>query len=69
MEVNAVGSSANYLLAQSAQQLPETAEVKKSGGESDGDSDDKETKAAKAAPAASVNSSGQKTGQIINVAA
>ena len=54
---------------QSMQKSPEAAEVKKAGGDHDGDADDGGVKAVKAAPAPTVNTSGQKLGQLINVAA
>ena len=69
MDVNAVSSDVSSLLAQSAQKTPEAVEVRKTGGDNDGNSDDRGAKAAQAALAPSVNSSGQKTGQIVNVSA
>ena len=66
MNVSAAGST---LSMQSMQKSPEAAEVKKAGGDHDGDADDGGVKAVKAAPAPTVNTSGQKLGQLINVAA
>ena len=48
---------------------PESAEVQKAGPDHDGDADDGGAKAVKAAPAPTVNSAGQKLGQVINAAA
>jgi len=69
MDVNSIGSSANYQGAQSAQRAPESAEVRKAGGDHDGDSDDSGATKATTTVKPSVNSSGQKTGQVINVSA
>ena len=69
MDTTAVGSSASNLLAQSAQSPPEAAEVKKSGADNNGASNDRGVEALKSATAPSVNTSGQKTGQIVNVTA
>jgi hypothetical protein len=54
---------------QSPQKTPEASEVRKSGGDHDGDSDDRGAKAVQAPAAPAVNTSGQTIGQRINVAA
>ena len=70
MNISTVGgSSYSNLQTQAVQRSPEAAEVKKAGGDNDGDSDDGGIKTAQAAPAPTVNLSGQKIGQFINVAA
>jgi hypothetical protein len=66
MSISSVGSSTGNA---PIQQAPEAAEVKKVGGDNDGDSDDRGAKAAQAPLAPSVNTSGQKIGQVINVRA
>jgi hypothetical protein len=52
---------------QSPQKPPEVAEVRKPGGDHDGDSDDRGSKAVQAPPDPTVNTSGQTIGQRINV--
>jgi hypothetical protein len=54
--------------AQATQKQPEAAEVRKAGRDNDGDSDDGAAKIVQS-PAPTVNTSGQKIGQIINVSA
>ena len=66
MNVNSAGSAP---VAQAAQRTSEATEGKRPGGDHDGDADDGGAKAVKAAPAPTVNTSGQKLGQFINVAA
>ncbi|MEI7681628.1 MAG: hypothetical protein WCK07_19665 [Betaproteobacteria bacterium] len=51
------------------QRSAEASEVKQAGGDHDGDADDGGVKAVQAAPAPTVNTSGQKLGQVINVVA
>ncbi len=65
MNVTSIGSSP---ITQAVQQV-QAAQVPKAGGDSDGDSDGSGAKAAQATPASTVNLTGQKIGQIINVAA
>lgn len=67
MNVGSVGGAYNSYQAQAVQRTPESAEVKKAGGDGDGDSDDRSAKVASAAP--TVNLNGEKIGSIINVAA
>jgi len=62
MNIGSVGSS---YASQAIQRTPEASEVK-GAPDRDGDSDDR---GAKAAPAATVNTSGQLVGQLINAAA
>ncbi|MBI3524225.1 MAG: hypothetical protein HY066_06805 [Betaproteobacteria bacterium] len=69
MNIGSVGSSYSGLTTQASQRTPEAAEVHKGGRDNDGDSDDGGVKAVKAAPAPTVNASGQKIGQVINVSA
>ena len=69
MNVSSVGSTYSNLQTPAVQRTPEAAEVKKAGRDNDGDSDDGGAKAAKASPAPTVNLSGQKIGQLINVLA
>jgi hypothetical protein len=70
MTVSAIGSSNPASQAQTAQRVPEAAEVRSAGGDNDGDSDDRGgAQAVQAAPAPSVNSNGQKIGQVINAVA
>lgn len=70
MGISAVGgSSYSNLQTQAVQRTPEAAEVKKAGGDNDGDSDDGGSRAATASPASTVNLSGQKIGQLLNVTA
>ncbi len=69
MDAIAVGSSPSNLLAQSAQRLPEVTEVPRTGGASEGHSEGGSAKVESATPAPSVNATGQKIGQIINVEA
>ena len=63
MNVSSIGSSPLTQTVQQAVQVP------KAGGDSDGDSDGGGTKATQGPIAPTVNLSGQKIGQIINVAA
>lgn len=65
MNVSSVGSSTQN---QAVQRTPEAAEVK-GVRDNDGDSDDSGAKAVQATQAPTVNLSGQKIGQIINVSA
>lgn len=67
MNVSSVGSAYTSNHGQAVQRTPESAEVKKVGGDKDGDSDDRSAKVASSAP--TVNLNGQKIGSIINVAA
>jgi hypothetical protein len=70
MTVNSIGSSNLASQAQTAQRVPEAAEVRSAGGDNDGDSDDRGgAQAVQAAPAPSVNLNGQKLGQRINATA
>ena len=69
MDVGSVGTAYNSLTTQATQRSPESAEVQKAGRDNDGDSDDGGAKAAQTAPAPTVNLSGQKLGQVINVKA
>ena len=66
MNVSAAGSTQSM---QGTQRMPEAAEVRAAGGDHDGDADDGGARAVKAAPAPTVNTSGQKLGQVINVTA
>ncbi len=65
MSIGAVSNSP----IQSPQRRPEASEVRKPGGDHDGDSDDRGAKAVQAPPAPAVNTTGQKIGQRINVTA
>jgi hypothetical protein len=69
MNVSSVGSAYTPPQTQAVQRTPESAEVQKAGGDSDGDSDDQGAKAVQAPPAPTVNLNGQKVGQLINVTA
>ena len=69
MNVGSVSMSHGTVPTQSVQQSPEATEVKKSGRDNDGDSDDSGAKAVKSPPAPTVNMNGQTIGQIITVAA
>jgi len=68
MDVGSVSSTYGSSQAQALQRTQEAAEVKKGGRDNDGDSDDGGVKAA-SAPLPTVNTSGQKIGQVINVTA
>jgi len=48
---------------------PEASEVKQTGPDHDGDADDGGAKAVKSTPTPTVNTTGQKLGQIVNVKA
>jgi hypothetical protein len=64
-----VSSAGSTMSMQSPQRKPEAAEVRQAGGDHDGDADDGGAKAVRSAPAPTVNTSGQKLGQVINVTA
>jgi hypothetical protein len=66
MNVSATGPAVS---TQMPQRSAEASEVKQAGGDHDGDADDGGVKAVQAAPAPTVNTSGQKLGQVINVVA
>lgn len=67
MNVSPVGGTHNSLQTQTVQPKGEAAEVNKAGRDGDGDSDERKANAAKPAPVPTVNLSGQKLGQILNV--
>ena len=69
MSIGSVSSSSNTAATQTLQRKAEAAEVKKTGPDNDGDADDGGAKKVQASPAPSVNTSGQKVGQVINVSA
>jgi hypothetical protein len=69
MDVGSVGSSYINFQTQALQRTPEAAEAKTAGPDNDGDSDDGGAKSVQAAPAPTLNLSGQKIGQVINVVA
>jgi hypothetical protein len=69
MNTGSVGTAYSSVSTQAVQRTPESAEVKKSGRDNDGDSDDRGSKAVQAAPTPTVNLNGQKLGQVINVSA
>lgn len=69
MNVGSASSAYGNFSTQAFQRTPEAAEVQKSGRDNDGDSDDGGASTVKSAPAPTVNTNGQKIGQIINVSA
>jgi hypothetical protein len=69
MNVGSVSTTYGNSSSQAMQRIPESAEVTKAGGDNDGDADDGGAKAVQAAPAPTVNLSGQRIGQLINVTA
>lgn len=69
MTVVSVGGTNGNFTPQAVQRTPEAAEVRKAGGDHDGDADDGGTTAVKTAPAPSVNLNGQTVGQHIDVSA
>lgn len=66
MNIGSTGSSTASLPVQASAKAPESAEVKKSGPDGDGDADDG---GAKKVAAPTVNTNGQTVGQIINTKA
>ena len=69
MDVGSVASTYSSLQTQAVQRTPEAAEVRKTGRDNDGDSDDGGAKAVKAAPVPTVNLNGEKLGRLLNVSA
>lgn len=69
MNLSSVGNTYSQTQTQAAQRLPESAEVQKTGGDNDGDADDGGASSTQAQLSATVNLSGQKIGQQINVSA
>ena len=67
MSISSIGGTTYSAPAQAVRSNPEAAEIRKSGPDNDGDSDDVKAAAPKAGP--SVNMNGQKTGQVISVTA
>ena len=65
---NVSGVSGNAV-AKALQSTPEAAEVTKGGRDNDGDADDAGASAVASTPSTTVNMSGQKLGQVINVKA
>jgi hypothetical protein len=69
MNIGSISSTSGNFSAQAPQRTPEAAEVQKSGRDNDGDSDDGGAGTVKSVQPPTVNMSGQKIGQIINVTA
>lgn len=69
MTIGSIGSTYGVSATQALPRNAEAAEVNKGGGDSDGDTDDGGAKVAQLKPGPTVNMSGQKLGQFINVAA
>ena len=66
MNISSVGNSHGSLQAQATQHL---AQVQKTAGDSDGDSDGSVAQAVQAATVPTVNLNNQKIGQVINTSA
>jgi hypothetical protein len=69
MSMSSISSTSGNFSAQAPQRTPEAVEVQKSGRDNDRDSDDGGAGTVKSVPPPTVNMSGQKIGQIINVSA
>lgn len=67
MSISSVGDTTCSAPAQAVHSNPESAEIRKSGPDNDGDGDDMKAAVPKAGP--SINMKGQKTGQLISVTA
>lgn len=66
MSISSVGSGAS---AQPPRPTAEASEIQKGGRDHDGDSDDGGAQAVKSTPTTTVNTTGQKIGQILSTAA
>jgi hypothetical protein len=69
MDVGSVGTAYNSVTTQANQRTPESTEIQNAGKDNDGDADDGGAKSVQTTPAPTVNMSGQKLGQVINVTA
>lgn len=69
MSISSIGSSQYGHSVQQAQQSTQASEVRETGPDRDGDSDDMAAKAVQAASAPTSNASGQQIGTLINVTA
>ncbi len=69
MNIHSVGSTYGQFLTQTIQRAPEAGEIREAGRDNDGDSGDKGVRAVAAPPSSTVNSSGQRVGQVINAVA
>lgn len=69
MNIGSVVGSYSQLQSQAIQRKPEAAEVRQGSSDKDGDSDDAAANAVPAADASTVNMSGQKIGQLVNITA
>ena len=71
MSIGSISSTPSTIPAKPVQRMPEASEIKGAGRDNDGDQDDGGAKVTRAKPALTptVNTSGQKLGQVINVTA
>lgn len=69
MDASSISNAYRSYSPQTAQRIPEAAEIQKSGRDNDGDADDRGAPSVQSAPAPTVNTSGQQIGRLINIAA
>jgi hypothetical protein len=69
MNAGSISNAYRSFSTQTAQRMPEAAEMQKGGGDNDGDADDRGAAAVQSTPSPTVNTSGQQIGRLINVTA